>query len=147
MVGFAGILRFNRNLNRSLRQAAKYANPHFAAAAEAWKTQTTPGVAAILESHGIPLDSVSSVVLSHTHWDHVGNLADLLNSASLLLGPGSLLGDDLIRELDVPPEVATARTIRELSRESDKWEDVGTFRGLDYFGDGSLWLLDVPGVR
>lgn len=39
--------------------------------------------------------------------------------------------------------------IAELDEGSEKkWEKVGCFdHGVDWFGDGSLWFLDAPGVR
>lgn len=35
---------------------------------------------------------------------------------------------------------------RVLSREKDVWQDVGPFKGVDLFSDGSFFLLDTPGV-
>lgn len=103
-------------------------------------------MAPILESKNISLDSLSCLVLGHAHFDHVGNLADLPRSVQLIVGPGSHMGADLAAEMDVSLEEITERNVRQLSRETDRWEQVGTFQGLDYFGDGSFWILDVPGV-
>jgi hypothetical protein len=37
--------------------------------------------------------------------------------------------------------------VENLKREKRKWEKVGCFdHGVDWFGDGSLWLIDTPGV-
>lgn len=112
-----------------------------------WNVQGNSGVAEILATNNIPLDSISGLVIGHAHWDHIGNLADFPNTVSMLVGPESPLGDELAGEMDVPVDVIKDRKVRQLNRESDKWQNVGTFRGFDYFGDGSFWALDVPGVR
>jgi hypothetical protein len=40
-------------------------------------------------------------------------------------------------------EVATIAS----ARRGRKWEGVGCFEnGVDWFGDGSFWLIDTPGV-
>jgi hypothetical protein len=28
----------------------------------------------------------------------------------------------------------------------DPWQDVGAFKGIDYFGDGSFYILEAEGV-
>lgn len=35
-----------------------------------------------------PLESVEAVVLSHTHWDHIGNINAFPKSTKLIIGPG-----------------------------------------------------------
>lgn len=109
--------------------------------------QVKTGVASILESNNVPLTSISNFIIGHAHFDHIGNLADLPKSVKVIVGPDSPIGEHLADELDVAKEEILERVVRALSRDKDKWEDVGTFRGLDYFGDGSFWILDVPGVR
>lgn len=115
--------------------------------AKNWVARANAGVAEILNVNNIPLDSISGLVIGHVHSDHIGNLADFPNTVSMLVGPESPLGDELAEEMDVPIDIITSRKVRQLNRESDKWQDIGTFRGFDYFGDGSFWVLDVPGVR
>ena len=56
------------------------------------------------------------------------------------------MGEQLAEEMDVPLSVLESRTVRQLSRTEDKWVTVGSLKGIDYFGDGSLWVLDTPGV-
>ena len=34
-----------------------------------------------------------------------------------------------------------------LDDEKDKWCDIGSFRGVDFWGDGSLVVLDLPGHK
>jgi len=56
------------------------------------------------------------------------------------------MGEQLAEEMDVPLSVLESRIVRQLSRTEDKWVTVGSLKGIDYFGDGSLWVLDTPGV-
>ena len=56
------------------------------------------------------------------------------------------MGEQLAQEMDVPLSVLESHPIRQLNRTEDKWVTVGSLQGMDYFGDGSLWLLDTPGV-
>lgn len=105
------------------------------------------GVAGILERNGVPLPSVSTVIFGHTHFDHIGNLAPFTARTSVVVGPGSLTGSELADELDVPSYVVKERSLRTLTHHGDLWKTVGCFKGVDYFGDGSLWILDTPGVR
>lgn len=83
--------------------------------------------------------------MGHAHFDHIGDVASL-PSASLIVGPGSTVGTALADELDVPVSVLEQRSVKALSRADDEWRVVGSLEGVDYFGDGSLWLLDTPGV-
>jgi glyoxylase-like metal-dependent hydrolase (beta-lactamase superfamily II) len=103
-------------------------------------------VAETLKANGIALQTISHLILGHAHFDHIGNVADFPDSLPILVGPGSPIGEELATEIDVPIDVIKNRNVRELSHEKDKWQMVGTFQGYDYFGDGSFWLLDVPGV-
>lgn len=56
------------------------------------------------------------------------------------------MGEQLAQEMDVPLSVLESHPIQQLNRTEDKWVTVGSLQGMDYFGDGSLWLLDTPGV-
>ena len=55
-------------------------------------------------------------------------------------------------ELPTPSNVGDAQWKGELSTialpgRGRKWEEVGCFdNGVDWFGDGSFWLIDTPGV-
>jgi glyoxylase-like metal-dependent hydrolase (beta-lactamase superfamily II) len=99
------------------------------------------------DSLGIPLSSINAILLGHCHFDHSGNIAAFPPSVDLVVGPDSDPLDILAEKLDVPLKALQDRSVRYLDRATDKWVDVGAFKGLDYFGDGSLYLLDAPGVR
>lgn len=85
-------------------------------------------------------------MVGHTHFDHIGDFASI-PSASLVLGPGFTPNNvELADELDIPLSELEKHNVRMLSRTEDRWSDIGGLNGFDYFGDGSLWLLDTPGV-
>lgn len=89
---------------------------------------------------------------SHHHIDHVGNPAGFLPTTDLVVGPG-------FKETELPgyPENSKAnilkadyddRHIRQINFEDEsKGLKIGDFRALDWFGDGSFYLLETPGVR
>ncbi|ESK92506.1 metallo-beta-lactamase superfamily protein [Moniliophthora roreri MCA 2997] len=122
----------------------------------------------LLQQEGIKPEDVSTIVYSHLHFDHVGDLS-LFPSAQLLLGEDSR---DLMKfvypdnpesirlgfpshqkviyvgfnekngcsQLE-PPYTSPSATFH-----SAPVSTIGAFsRGLDLFSDGSLYLLDAPG--
>ncbi|KAF8318262.1 hypothetical protein DL93DRAFT_2054866 [Clavulina sp. PMI_390] len=113
--------------------------------ASLWKVQANAGVAQILVENNVDPSSISTIVLGHAHFDHIGDLSHFPSNVPMLVGPESPLGEQLARLMDVADDVVTSRAVRRLERETDSWEQIGTFQGLDYFGDGSCWILDVPG--
>lgn len=86
---------------------------------------------------------------SHFHWDHTGDSSTFPTSTELVVGPGFKKAfmpgypsnpDAPIKESDY-----RGRNVREISF-TDSSLRLGRFRALDYFGDGSFYLLDAPGV-
>ncbi|KAJ7116054.1 beta-lactamase-like protein, partial [Mycena epipterygia] len=98
-----------------------------------------------LEQGGIPLESIDAVIWSHSHFDHIGDMSEFPNTTALVVGPGT--NNELYPEFPngvLQTSDFANRTVHELS-----FDDTNlTFSGLqamDYFGDGSLYLLDTPG--
>ena len=93
---------------------------------------------------------IDHIVLSHLHWDHVGDTKNYKN-AEVISGPGS-------KAVAVPgyptlpnspfneDTILNAAKYRELSYENDKWQSLGPFpKVIDFFGDGSFYIIDTPG--
>ena len=87
-------------------------------------------------------------VVSHPHFDHTGDPSTFPASTDLVVGPGfkdaMLPGwpanpDAVVRESDYE-----GRNLREISFSESL--EIGGCRAVDYFGDGSFYLLDTPGV-
>lgn len=115
----------------------------------AWGITVQKDVARILNENEVDVanGAISSIILSHHHWDHTGDPSTFPSSTELVVGPG-------FTSAHTPgyPENPNAtlletdyegRTMREISF-SDELK-IGRFRAHDYFGDGSFYLLDTPG--
>ncbi|KAF8333138.1 beta-lactamase-like protein [Cantharellus anzutake] len=126
-------------------RAGGFDKPAYKYIEKTWTIDPGRGAAKILESMNIPVESIRAIILGHNHFDHVGDLRTFPPTADLIVGPGTTDLAGLANEMDVPLKTLEERTVKYLSRERDKWKDVGTFRGHDYFGDGSLFILDAPG--
>ncbi|KAK7048257.1 Metallo-beta-lactamase superfamily protein [Favolaschia claudopus] len=98
-----------------------------------------------LVDDGVTLDSIDSVIWSHAHLDHVGDMSKFPASTDLVVG-----GATSLKTGDVDPNSAfcesdiIGRNIVLLKSEEASLE-IGGFKAHDFFGDGSLYLLDVPG--
>ncbi|KAJ3526681.1 hypothetical protein NM208_g11073 [Fusarium decemcellulare] len=99
----------------------------------------------MLQSRGIDL-----LTVNHHHLDHTGNPTGFPPTTNLVVGPGfkeTLLPgyptnpDGLILESDYE-----GRELRELDFEKESHGlRIGEFRAIDFFGDGSFYLLETPG--
>lgn len=110
-------------------------------------------VADILNGGDVAPSSINTIVYSHLHFDHVGDLSPF-PSAELVVGapaaelmekPYPRYPDSLWQEF--PPH----QKVRYIQFEDNMPPSrvvtpLGSFdRGLDFYGDGSLYLLDAPG--
>lgn len=125
------------------------------------------GVAEILEEGGVKPKDIKSIIWrfvglaiklmiqsaefhgSHSHFDHTGDPSTFPSSTELVVGPGfkeSIMPgypaeeDSAIRE-----SYYKGREVREIEFHNAGLY-LGHFRAMDYFGDGSFYLLDSPGV-
>ncbi|KAM6510428.1 hypothetical protein FSOLCH5_010868 [Fusarium solani] len=103
------------------------------------------GVDEILTMRGFNLHDLKAIVWSHWHWDHIGDGSKFPAGTDLVVGPGftknfvpgwpenpksPVLASDLQGHRIHEPEFSLT---------------VAGFPAVDYFGDGSFYLLDVPG--
>ncbi|KFZ03110.1 hypothetical protein V502_11228 [Pseudogymnoascus sp. VKM F-4520 (FW-2644)] len=103
----------------------------------------------ILEEGGLDLKEVNAVIWSHHHWDHTGDVSKFPSTTELVVGPGTSKmwpgypanPESLLLESDYK-----GRPTREIKfDQSPTGLKIGRFPALDYFGDGSFYLLDAPG--
>ena len=111
-----------------------------------WKIDAGRSVPTILEASGIPLSSIGAIILGHAHLDHGGDLRRFPASVPVIVGPDSPVPAELADELDVPLSTLEEREVRYLTRDEAGWMDVGCFKGYDLWHDGSLFIMDAPGV-
>lgn len=90
--------------------------------------------------------TLGGVLLTHMHLDHVLGMPDVPNSTPIFIGPGEAKQRaflNLLVQGATDRLLAGKGALQELSFEQDKG---GRFQGvLDLFGDGSLFVLHVPG--
>jgi glyoxylase-like metal-dependent hydrolase (beta-lactamase superfamily II) len=116
-----------------------------------WGFQSDKNVADILQDNGVDVagGAIETVFWSHWHFDHTGDVDSFPKSTILTSGPG-------VKETFLPgyptnpasPLLESdfaGREHREIDFSDASTVQIGPFRGVDYFGDGSFYLLDVPG--
>ncbi|TBU41374.1 Metallo-hydrolase/oxidoreductase [Dichomitus squalens] len=105
-------------------------------------------IPAVLEQGGLSRTDVKHVAISHIHFDHTG-VPKAFPNATFLLGAGAksvieTQGPDFegtIYAVDVPFERTNF-----LDPSTEEWVPIGPFpRALDFYGDGSLYIVDAPG--
>ncbi|WVQ63902.1 uncharacterized protein L199_002058 [Kwoniella botswanensis] len=115
-------------------------------------TRSAPGPIKTLQREKYNLDRLKSVIISHKHFDRPDSLKSI--------GPGYPKDSkgqwhsewfDKYRFVELPSTDDKGEWPGEISTVipssgQRKWESIGCFdNGLDWFGDGSFWLIDAPG--
>ena len=103
----------------------------------------------ILSRGPVKPEAIDAVIFSHIHFDHVGDCTKFPKS-QMVAGPGSRKaaspGFPVDPKSGFDSNLINHPHYHELSWETDEWKALGPFeRAHDYFGDGSLYLLDTPG--
>lgn len=101
-----------------------------------------------LESHGTALSSINAVIWSHAHIDHIGDPSVFPPTTELVVGPGfkasSMPGYPTNPDSFLLDSAFQGRTVREVDF-ATSITTIGGFRTVDFFDDGSFWLLEAPG--
>ncbi|KAF2157497.1 hypothetical protein K461DRAFT_235780 [Myriangium duriaei CBS 260.36] len=114
-----------------------------------WKVEVDKDTSEILTDNGVDVagGAIKEVIWSHHHWDHIGDMGNFPKSTALVVGPGfqnaHLPGFPVNPDAPIPDADFRNRTVKEIL--PDKTLKLGRFSALDYFGDGSFYLLDTPG--
>ena len=104
-------------------------------------------VAESLHKGGTSTSDITYVCLSHIHWDHTGNTHPF-TKATFLVGsacqnffkPGYPQDPNGRFASDLLPEGRTRFL------DTSDWQPIGPFpQALDFYGDGSLYIIDAPG--
>lgn len=107
-------------------------------------------VADQLNDASIPLSSIDSIIWSHHHLDHIGDPSLFPKTTSLIVGPTLksnpevFPGYPLNPNSIVPQDAYDGREITELDFTINSLE-VGGYKAIDFFNDGSFYLLQAPG--
>ncbi|KAI4233879.1 MAG: hypothetical protein LQ352_008214 [Teloschistes flavicans] len=101
----------------------------------------------ILEEGKEDVGKIDGIVWSHWHWDHTGDPSLFPKTAEVIVGPGFkeafLPGYPGKKDSPMLEADFEGRNVREI--EFDKSNKIGQYPSYDLFGDGSFYILDVPG--
>lgn len=104
-----------------------------------------------LQAHGRDLSQINSIIWSHAHIDHVGDPSVFPYSTDLVVGPGfksaHMPGYPVNPDATVLDSAFQGRSVKELGFDkcSSDITNIGGFRGVDFWKDGSFWVLECPG--
>lgn len=118
---------------------------------ENWNIEVEKNVAEILQENGVDVagGAIEGVVWSHWHYDHIGDPSTFPGSTALIVGHG--LKEALLPpypENENSPLLETdfaGRDLKIIDFDNQPTVQIGRFRAVDYFNDGSFYLLDAPG--
>ena len=105
-----------------------------------------------MTSASVPLASIDSIIWSHHHLEHTGDPSLFPPTTSLVVGPGfktnpsTYPGFPINPDGHLPQSAFEGRDLVELDfgRAAGALK-IGGLRAIDWFNDGSLYLLEAPG--
>ncbi|KPI35373.1 uncharacterized protein AB675_9978 [Cyphellophora attinorum] len=100
-------------------------------------------VTEILQEKGMKLSEINDIIWSHSHWDHIGSPYLFPPSTNLCYGKGT----GPFPGYPANPNSALNQADFEGRKciEIDYDMEIGPYPAHDFYGDGSLHLLDTPG--
>lgn len=114
------------------------------------KIEVEKDVATILEENGKDLSEVGAIIWSHWHFDHVGDVQTFPHTTDIIVGPGfkkvHVPAWPTVPDSHIDERAWEGRTLREIDFiKEGKGFKIGQFDALDFYGDGSFYLLNTPG--
>ncbi|EXJ66935.1 uncharacterized protein A1O5_10130 [Cladophialophora psammophila CBS 110553] len=117
-----------------------------------WKIEVKKdSVAQILQENDVDVagGAIEAIIWSHWHYDHTGDPSTFPGRTTLIVGPG-------VKETLLPPYPENensplldtdfaGRELKIIDFENQTTLHIGRFLAVDYFNDGSFYLLDAPG--
>ncbi|KAF8208864.1 hypothetical protein K438DRAFT_1813029 [Mycena galopus ATCC 62051] len=94
---------------------------------------------------GVELESISAVIWSHAHFDHTGDMSKFPASTELVISSSTNAVSYTVDPKSHLVESDLAGRKFVLLNFEDSPLKIGGFKALDFFRDGSFYVLDVPG--
>ncbi|KAF7323960.1 Metallo-beta-lactamase superfamily protein [Mycena kentingensis (nom. inval.)] len=128
-----------------IRSDIENANPHTAVLMQKLISRPDKDVIDQMEAIGVERESIKTVIWSHTHFDHIGDMTKLPASTNIVIHRDMELEtwDKKPSSILLPSDIA-GHNITRIDFTASPLK-LGSFDAFDYFGDGSFYLLDVPG--
>ncbi|KAI0516786.1 beta-lactamase-like protein [Xylaria bambusicola] len=105
-------------------------------------------VRTVLDKHGVDTTNIEGVIWSHTHFDHIGDVSTLEQGTKIIVGPGTkkavFPGYPTNPAAHFNESDVAGHEVQELDFENSSLK-IGGLTAIDYFEDGSFYLLDAPG--
>ncbi|KAL3488189.1 beta-lactamase-like protein [Aspergillus germanicus] len=119
-----------------------------------WKLEVTKNVSDVLQENEQSLDDIEAVIWSHHHFDHVGDMSTFPETTKIIVGPGFKKNympaypnnrTSTLFESDWESRSLIELSFSETKCETQKLLQIGPFNAIDYFCDGSFYILNAPG--
>jgi len=115
-----------------------------------WKIEVEKSIADILQENGVDTagGAIEGIIWSHWHYDHIGDPSTFPGSTDLYVGPGTT--EAFLPAYPANPESVllesdfAGREVKVADFQSKPLK-IGKYPAIDFFGDGSFYLLDAPG--
>ncbi|KAI0451419.1 beta-lactamase-like protein [Xylaria acuta] len=102
----------------------------------------------LLNEHGVDTKSIEGVVWSHSHFDHVGDMSAFEPHTKIIVGTGAkerfFPGYPTKKAASFNESDVAGHEVEEIDFDSS-FLRIGGLPAVDYFADGSFYLLDTPG--
>ncbi|KAJ6605074.1 beta-lactamase-like protein [Mycena sp. CBHHK59/15] len=99
----------------------------------------------LLQDGGVSLESVDSVFWSHAHFDHIGDMSKFPNSTGIVVSTGTdLTIFPTSNSSDLQASDLAGHKVTQVNFDAANLTISG-FKAIDYFNDGSFYLLNTPG--
>ncbi|KAI1130252.1 beta-lactamase-like protein [Nemania abortiva] len=102
----------------------------------------------VLDEHGIDTKNIEAVIWSHSHVDHTGDVSIFEKRTKLIVGNGAKAdvfpGYPTNKHASFNESEVAGHEVEEIDFSSSPLK-IGGFTAVDYFADGSFYLLNTPG--